>query len=118
MYTVNDGAVAPCYSPWASEMRPAVAWDRPSNQEPGAAVRDLDRSADRPSERRCRGADCGEAGLRYPARSVEWPPKRRAAGGDGRAGRLSCPAPELWSWPPGASLDALPLLHTLGRLAA
>jgi hypothetical protein len=72
-------------------------------QEPGAAVRDLGRSADRPFERRFRGADCGEAVLRDPARSVAWPTKRRAAAGGGRAGRSSRPVPEFRSRPKGAN---------------
>jgi hypothetical protein len=41
------------------------------------------------------GYGCGEAGLRYPARLVDRPAKRRAAVGDGRTGRLSCPAPVI-----------------------
>jgi hypothetical protein len=40
---------------------------------------------------------------------VARPAKRRAAVGGGRAGRSSPPTGS-WSWPPGASLDALPLL--------
>jgi hypothetical protein len=54
----------------------------------------LVRSAARPAERRCRGADCGEAVLRDPRAIGGWPSKRRAAAGDGRAGRPSCPAPD------------------------
>src|SRR5262245_30935311 len=95
MLIERDRYAVLCADDCASGMRPAVAWDRRSNQEPGAAIRCLAQSAARPAERRARGTDWGEAALRCPARSVTWPTKRQAAGGGGRAGRLSCPAPDI-----------------------
>jgi hypothetical protein len=69
---------------------------RPLKSDPGLS---WGRSQRLPSatSRRQGGADWGEAVLRYPARLVAWPAKRRAAVGGGRAGRPSRPAPEFWS---------------------
>ena len=53
--------------------------------------------------------DAAKSSLRYPARLVDRPSKRRAAVGDDRAGRSSCPS-RLGQRPTGASLDALLLL--------
>ena len=135
----GDRRGAMCCHARASEMRPAVTWDRLSDRSRGprstpcpAWRTDLPSAgASELRPRTWRGRTRGfprrtleDKGVRIAAKPVSdtphgmvaRPAKRRAAVGGCRVGRPSCPAPDSWSWPPGASLDALPLLaSTLGR---
>ena len=128
-----------CCHARASEMRSAVTWDRLPDRSRGprstpcpAWRTDLPSAgASELRPRTWRGRTRGfprrtleDKGVRIAAKPVSdtphgmvaRPAKRRAAVGGCRVGRPSCPAPDSWSWPPGASLDALPLLaSTLGR---
>ena len=77
-------------------------------QEPGAAVRYLDRLADRPSERRVRGPDAAKPSFETPPAGGKACQAPTAVGG--WPGRASFAPRSYGRWPTGASLDALLLL--------
>jgi len=99
----------------ASEMRPAVAWDRPSTRSRGAAAWCVGWLVDRPSKRRSGARDAAKSRLRDPAGSVDGP--IQAPGGRRRrpSRAFFVPPRDTGHRPTGASLDALLLLPHLGR---